>query len=175
MFHPDAQHLIDVWFRLDTRGGVPDRAALDPVSLGRRLPQTFVAERQGETARFRLVGGGIERLHGGALTGMDWDGLWIPDSRPLLALSVVQAFREARPVVLVADAGASDTTIEIAMAPLRSPTGCVDLLLGLYAFTTTAATALTDIGPLTARLSVGVGSARRAPLQLAAMDGRRIA
>lgn len=175
MFHSGTQKLIDVWSTLPDARRIPMRTALDPVALGRLLPQAFVAERGDRDLPLRLAGGWVETLHGGAPKGADWLAMWKPESRPLVEASVVQAYREARPVVMAAGAGGLNATIEVVIAPMRGPDGQADRLLGLYQWTNAADRTAEDVGPLAARMAIGVGPLGRAPLTLAAVDGRRIA
>lgn len=179
MFHSGTQTLIDHWTALPEAERIPARSAFDPMELGGLATQLFSADRTG--SRLRLAGGWIERAHGQSLKGVDWLTLWSQgnggreNSRPMVAAAIVQSFREARPVVLVAEAAGLSGALEIVIAPLRSASGEADRLLGLYQPTNSADRAADSIGSLSARLSIGVGMIARAPLTLAAIDGRRIA
>ena len=179
MFHPDTQFLIDHWTTLsrrpESRGGIPVRAALEPDVLGLRLPRIFMAQRSGEDAVVRLAGSWIEGFHGEGLKGRPLLSLWRTASRPLVSTALLQAVREGRPVVIVALAGSVTAQIEIALLPLRGPSGRPDRLLGLYAPAATLTLVTDEPRLLTARVSIGVGDAARAPLSLAAVGGRRIA
>jgi hypothetical protein len=179
MFHPDTQFLIDHWTALSrgnaVRGGIPDRAALQPEALGVRLPRVFLAERDGEDAVVRLAGAWIEGFHGEPLKDRMLLSLWRTASRPLVAAAVTQTVREARPVVIAALAGVLSAQIEVVLVPLRGPSGAVDRILGLYAPVATLSLAADEPRLLTARVSIGVGEAARPPLALAAVGGRRIA
>lgn len=179
MFHPDTQFLIDHWTALsrrpDARGAIPDRAMLEPDALGLRLPRVFMARRNGDDAVIRLAGGWIEAFHGESLKDQSLLSLWRNASRPLVSTALTQAVREGRPVVIVALAGDVSSQVEVALLPLRGPTGQTDRLLGLYAPATTLTLAKDEPRLLTARVSIGVGDAARAPLSLAAVGGRRIA
>lgn len=179
MFHPDTQFLIDHWTglsrRADVRAGIPARAAFEPVALGLRLPRVFMAERLGEDAVVRLAGGWIEDFHGEWLKDRPLLSLWRAASRPLVAGALTQTLREARPAVIVAQAGAAAAQIEITLVPLRGPSGEPDRVLGLYAPAATLTLAADEPRLLTARVSIGVGEAARAPLNLAAVGGRRLA
>ena len=179
MFHPDTQFLIDHWTSLSrragTRAGIPARAAVEPAALGLRLPRVFMAERPGEDAVVRLAGGWIEDFHGEWLRDQPLLSLWRPASRPLVAAALTQTLREARPVVVIAQAGQAAAQIEIALVPLRGPSGEPDRVLGLYAPSATLTLASDESRLLTARVSIGVGEAARAPLSLAAAHGRRLA
>ncbi|MGV8929202.1 MAG: PAS domain-containing protein [Brevundimonas sp.] len=179
MFHPDTQFLIDHWTGLSrqrtVRAGIPDRAGLEPHALGLRLPRVFLAERDGDDAVIRLAGTWIEGFHGEALKDRSLLSVWRTASRPLVAAAMTQTVREARPVVIVALAGALSAQIEVALVPLRGPSGAVDRVLGLYAPLATLSLGSDEPRLLTARVSIGVGEAARAPLALAAVGGRRVA
>jgi hypothetical protein len=179
MFHPDTQFLIDHWTTMSrqdsVRAGVPDRAALEPDGLGLRLPRAFIAERGGDEATIRLAGSWIEGFHGDRLKDRPFLSLWRTASRPLVAAAVTQTMREARPVVIAALAGVLSARIEIALVPLRGPTGGVDRVLGLYAPMATLSFAADEPRLLTARVSISVGEPARPPLALCAVGGRRIA
>lgn len=175
MFHSGTQTLIDLWAALPDARRIPARADLQPMAFGALVPQLFMADKADGDARFRLAGGWIEAVHGQPLKGVSWLSLWRRESRPLVASSVVQAFREARPVVLAADAAGLEGVLEIAIAPLRGPTGAADRLIGLYQITTPIDRYAEVVGPLSARLAIGVGPIERPFLTLAALDGRRIA
>jgi hypothetical protein len=179
MFHPDTQFLIDHWTalasRADARGGIPDRAAIEPDALGLRLPRAFVARRTGDDAVIRLAGTWIEGFHGEPLKDQSLLSLWRAASRPLVSTALSQTVREGRPVVVVALAGSIAAQIEVTLLPLRGPSGRPDRLLGLYAPAATLTLATDEPRLLTARVSIGVGDAARAPLSLAAVGGRRIA
>lgn len=179
MFHPDTQFLIDHWTalsgRADSRGGIPDRSAVEPDMLGLRLPRAFMAQRTRDDAVIRLAGGWIEAFHGEALKHHSLLSLWRTASRPLVSTAMIQALREGRPVVIVALAGGGGVQIEVTFLPLRGPTGQPDRLLGLYAPAATLTLAADEPRLLTARVSIAAGEAARAPLSLAAVGGRRIA
>lgn len=175
MFHSDTQTLIDTWTTLGEAAMIPDRAAFDPTRLGLLLPRAFMAVRRGDGVEFRLAGSWIETFHGDRLGGTAWLPWWSETSRPLVIDAISRTFREARPVVIVAGAGADEAALEIILTPLRGPDGVADRILGLYAPTTAESRSLVDIDSLTARVSVGVGDIRRAPLSLATVNGRLIA
>jgi len=179
MFHPDTQFLIDHWSGLSAaegaRAGVPLRADFQPDTLGLRLPRAFIADRIGEGGVLRLSGSWIEAFHDQSLTDRPFTCVWVPDSHALVRAAAVQAVREARPVVIVAVAGVHAATLEIALVPLRGSSGQVNRVAGLYAPSGSLSFAAQDSRLLTARVSIGVGPAARAPLALAAVGGRRVA
>lgn len=173
MFHSGTQTLIDYWTALPQSERIPARSAFDPMALGALTPQLFSAERT--SARLRVAGAWIERAHGQPLRGVDWLTLWRQDAQSMVTSAIVQSFREARPVVLVAEAAGLYGPLEIIVAPLRSASGEADRLLGLYQPTHVRDRNPDRVGALMARVSIGVGAIARAPLTLAAIDGRRIA
>ena len=175
MFHPGTQSLIDRWTALPRAGGVPLRSDLEPMAFGARVPQLFSADRTPGGATFRLAGAWIESLHGRPMRDVSWLALWEVESRPLVASAIVQTVREARPVVMVAEAALLRGVLEIVLAPLRGPDGQPDRLVGLYQPVVDQQGRREAVGPLTARLSIGVGVSARPALTLAALDGRRIA
>lgn len=175
MFHPGTQKLIDHWSAMPDAGRIPSHAVLQPLAFGRLVPQLFSADRTPTGARFRLAGAGVETLFGQTLRGQDWLAVWTPSSHGLVTAALAQTFREARPVVMIAETSGSRSTFEIVIAPLRSAGGAADRIVGLYQPTTAETVRTEPVRVLSARLSIGVGPTRRAPLTLAAMDGRRIA
>lgn len=179
MFHPDTQFLIDHWSALvgrdDARVGIPARAALHPDALGLRLPRAFLVDRSGDETTLRLAGGWLEAFHGEGLKGRDLLSLWTTQSHGMLAAALSQTIREGRPVVVSARVGQASAPIEVSLAPLRGPFGRTDCILGLYAPLKTLTLAADESRLLTARVSLGVGEATRAPLSLAAVGGRRLA
>lgn len=175
MFHSGTQTLIDRWAALPRVGGLPSRADLEPMTFGRLVPQLFSADRTRDGATVRLAGAWVELLHGRSMRGVAWMELWARQSRPLVQAAIVQTVREARPVVMVAEAARLRGVLEIVVAPLRTSDGRTDRLLGLYQPVEPQERRREAVGPLTARLSVGVGAPNRPPLTLAALEGRRIA
>ncbi len=175
MFHSGTQTLIDHWTALPAAGRIPARSAFAPLAFGLRVPQLFSADRTADGARFRLAGAWVEGLHGRPLRGLDWLDLWRPDSQSLVAASIVQAFREGRPVVLAAEAPDLVGLVEVVIAPLRSASGAADRLVGLYQPVSAIDRTAEAVGLLGARLSIAVGPRERPRLALAAVGGRRIA
>jgi len=174
MFHPGTQRFLAVWSALPG-SAAPRRADLRPEALGDLLPRVFLLEARAEAPLVRLAGEAVERLHGGCLHRKPWLDLWTPDSRPLAGSAALQVGREARPAVVIAEAGADAAPFEISLVPLRGSEGAADRVLGLCQPLSAAGQALTDAGPLSARLSVMVGAARRPALKVASVDGRRVA
>lgn len=176
MFHSGTSALIAAWSALPDAGRIPARAAFDPMALGGLIPQLWTAERlDSGPIPIRLAGGWVERLHGKALAGVDWLDLWRADSRPMVVTAATRAFREARPMVLTADSPLMAGSLEIAMTPLRDGAGVANRIIGLYQPLDVSDRTAESVGELVARLSTEAGPSLRAPLSLAAIDGRRIA
>lgn len=175
MFHSGTQTLIDHWTALPQAERTPARSSFDPMRLGGLVPQLFTADRTPDGARLRLAGGWIERAHGQSLGQADWLSLWREAARPMVAAAILQTFREARPIVLVAEADGLAGPLEIVIAPMRGASGQADRLIGLYQPTLAVDRNPEGISRLSARLSIGVGRTARPTLALAAVDGRRIA
>ncbi len=175
MFHPGTQTLIDHWSALPEARRIPSRRDFQPLLLGRLVPQLFSADRIDTGAVFRVAGGAIETLHGQPLRGLAWLGFWAEASRPAVTRAMMQAIREARPVVIVAEAERLRGVVEIVIAPLRDSGGTAGRWVGLYQPIAEQERRTEAVGPLTARVSIGAGVRDRAPLTLASLDGRRIA
>lgn len=179
MFHPDTQFLIDHWTGLaratDVRGGIPARSALLPEALGRRLPRTFLAERRDGQTALTLAGTALDAFWRRPLAREPLTALWTPASADMIEQSVLQAIREARPIVVAAfTPGEPAQGIEMVIAPLRSGSDRADRILGLFAPAPALAPSA-DTPLLTARLAIGAGIPGRPPLSLAVVEGRRIA
>jgi hypothetical protein len=179
MFHPDTQFLVDHWTALarapEVRGGLPARSALEPESLGVRLPRAFLAKRQGEDLVLRVAGGWIESFAERSLGATSLLDLWGEPSHALVLSAAAQAAREARPVVIVGTAGVPAAPVEVTVVPLRGPSGRPDVFFGLFAPAMSLSIPAKKPRLLTARVTVGVGEHGRPALSLAAVQGRRIA
>lgn len=178
MFQPETQRLVDQWGELARTGptaeAIPDRSAFAAEALGSLLPRAFMVDRRGEALRLGVVGGSIELLHDRPLAGADLLELWSEASRPLIVETVAQAFAQARPMVVVAQAGETGALVEVVLAPLRGSFGRPDRILGL----------MTPIEPitlgdeptrLTARLAVAADVRRPNDPAGAAATDRRLA
>ena len=135
--------------------------------------------------RFRLAGERVAALSGRPLRGESLLSLWAAEHRGRLSRLLTSALATPEPLVVLAsarpaDASAADAQaegvelrFEWMFAPLAGPYGALDRFLGLCQ---------PEPGP-SARAGAlrivavnGVAdAARRAPLRLAALDGRRIA
>lgn len=181
MFHSDTEALIKLWTSLrsgpESRAGLPSRASLHPEALGPRLTRVFLADRNQDEAdaRLRLAGDWLEAFHHRPLTGVALSSLWRARSHTMIAAAMRQAVREARPVVIVAAAGAANGPIEVTLVPFQGEGQRRELILGLYAPTATLTLPTGVAHQLAARVFTAVGEAGRPRLALASLDGRRIA
>ena len=186
MFKPNTERLLDYWRA--RRGGrpAPRRVEIDVADFPSLAPQVFIAEAQpGGDVRFRLAGERVAALSGRPLQGESVLSLWAAEHRGRLSRLLTSALATPEPLVVLAsappaDASAADARadgvelrFEWMFAPLAGPYGALDRFLGLCQ---------PEPGP-SARAGAlrivavnGVAdAARRAPLRLAALDGRRIA
>ncbi len=178
MFHPGTHKLIGYWSSL-ADGRAPFRADFDVCEVGDLLPRLFVLERD-EALTFRLTGELVRDLHARRLKGGAFPQLFTGPAQPLARRSVLQAVREGAPVVLVGvgrTAHAREAALEITVAPLLSPSGTPDRLVGLFQPTSPLAPLLGDpLVEIALRMAVAADPEPRGPrLRLAAIDGRRIA
>lgn len=178
MFHPGTTRLIGYWSAL-AGGGAPARADFDVAEVAELMPRLFVLERGPEPA-FRLVGEFVADVHGRRLKGTEALDLFAATARPLARRSILQSVREGAPVVILGTGRAEDGAevgLEITVAPLLSPRGAPDRLVGLFQ----PVSPLANLGgrPIretTIRMAVAAEPRPDRPrLKLAAVDGRRIA
>jgi hypothetical protein len=180
MAHPNTDRLIDYWRERRGLRTAPSRAAINPADFTELLPQVFIAGR-GELGQYplRLVGGFIADLHGRDLRAENLVGLWRQADRTRLAAALETARRRAEPFVVEADihaAGVDSVGMEVLFAPLLSPSGESDRILGLYQ-------PIAMMSRLQGRpaLSLSIRTLTPAPgssrphLRLATLDGRQIA
>lgn len=175
MSHSGTQRVIQAWSDLPEAHRIPSRASLDPTVLSDLLPQIFMAEQTETGLGFRLAGAWVERLFGGSLRGAHWLPLWDRASRLDAHRAVTRAFREGRPIIVVAEMGESEEPVEVALCPLRGPSGAADRMLGLVQPLSLKGVGLKDITELRLIDVEAVRTPGRAPLSLAALDGRLIA
>ncbi len=178
MFHPGTQKLIQYWSSV-ADGRVPFRADFDVCEVGDLMPRLFVLDR-GESFTFRLAGEFLSDLHGRRLKGSGFTDLFSVASQPLARRSGLQAIREGSAVVLVGVGRTGygrEAGLELTVAPLLSPSGAPDRLVGLLQPTSPLAPLLGDpVREITLRMAVAATPRPGAPsLRLAAIDGRRIA
>lgn len=179
MYHCGAQFLIDHWTALPGAASIPARARFEPMKFGARTAALFLADRNQDAGRLRLAGGLVEQLHGRYLTGAPWTSAWREDSRAELTEAVHEGFRQARPMVITASAPGLSGPIQIAIAPLRGPSGAADRFVGLYQPLDPEDKSAKSVGPLTLVraeiVAIEQTETRRRPgLSLASLNGRLI-
>ena len=175
MSHSGTQRVIQAWNDLPEAYRIPSRASLDPAALSDLLPQIFMAEQTETGLGFRLAGAWVERLFGGSMRGVHWLPLWDRTGRLDAHRAVTRAFREGRPMIIVAEMGETDEPVEIVLCPLRGPTGAADRILGLVQPLSLKGVGLRDVGELRLIDVEAAQAPGRASLSLAAIDGRLIA
>lgn len=181
MFHSNTERLIDYWRSRRGTEQAPPRAAIDPADIPALLPQVLMLGRLGPGQyRVRLGGGFLAELHGRELRDTDFLNLWEPAARTPLQMALEAVRRHPEPLVIEAEArvGVGVMRLEIALAPLRGPTGQIDRLIGLYQ-PIAPAVALKG-GVIGALRIVNIAAASRIGnsfprLRLAAQGGRQIA
>jgi hypothetical protein len=181
MFHSNTTRMIDYWRSLRGADPAPPRANIDPVQFSDVITQTFMIGRVRGAYPFRLAGSLLEDVHHRGLLGSDFMALWAMGDRPKIQAAIESALGRGEPLLAVA-LGRSregfEARLEILLAPVMSPSGAVDRMLGLYQ----------AISPLFRLQNQPIerlflqdvafaasGLATPTPLRIAAIDGRRIA
>jgi len=181
MVHPNTERLTEYWRRRASGGFAPWLSDVDPMDFHDLLPQVLIVGRAADGSfPFRLAGGFIADLHRADLRGKCMLDLWRPGDRWQLKSALEFTRGRPEPVIVHADIladGVAPVSMEVLLAPLRSPSGAPDRFIGLY-----QPTGL--ISRLLGRpaLALAVGGISRADggeaapsLRLASVDGRRIA
>jgi hypothetical protein len=120
------------WEALRQENALPRRAALDPRGLTGALDRVFLAERIGRgLAQVRLAGSALTDLAGTELRGLPLSCLFSPESRPLLAQALEEAFTS--PAIVEIDLGSDRGRTGLAIArlvllPLQDEGDCRQLL-----------------------------------------------
>ena len=178
MFDPNTPRMIEYWRGQRGDRALPDRESIDPAGFASLAPRVFVAElhRTGEIV-FRLAGESVEELHGRPLKGIDLASLWRPAHRHALTLALDASLTNASPVVIGAHAATAGAggPLEILFAPMASPGGVADLILGLYQTARGSRPIDPPIRELSIRRIDGADVRTRPTLRLAAVDGELIA
>ena len=136
MPHAHTVSLIEQWRRSRSPGrALPERTALSPLLFGPLTPQMFVLAEDADGWRFRTAGGLLDDLHGRALTGEPFLGLWAADDHAAVRRALDDARRRGRPWV---GACRGETPrgrtalVELTLAPVLGPLGEPDRCLGLH-------------------------------------------
>lgn len=136
MFHPNTERLIDYWRERRGHYDLPLRSAVDPAGFSDLLPQVFMLGRDMPGRYpFRLVGGFVADLHARDLRGENVLSLWSPFDRGPLQATLERARSRPQPFVVRAEVvaeGAGPVGMEVLFAPLATPGGEADRVIGLY-------------------------------------------
>lgn len=132
LVHAGPSQVRAYWEALRQGDALPARAALDPRGLGGVLDRVFLAERIGKgLAQVRMAGSALTELAGTELRGLPLSCLFTPESRPLLAQSLEEAFTS--PAIVEIDLGSDRGSTGLAIArlillPLQTEGDCRQLL-----------------------------------------------
>jgi len=179
MFDPNTERMIEYWRGQRGDRALPARDSIDPAGFAALAPRVFIAEvrRTGEIV-FRLAGESVEELHGRPLKGVELASLWRPAHRHALALALDASLANASPLVIGAHAvtrAGSNPTLEVLFAPMASPSGVADLVLGFYQTPRGGHPIDPPVRELSIRRIDGADVRSRPALRLAAVDGQLIA
>jgi hypothetical protein len=132
LLHEGPSQVRAYWEALRQGDALPLRAALDPRGLSGVLDRVFLAERIGKgLAQVRLAGSALTDLAGTELRGLPLSCLFTPESRPLLAQALEEAF--TGPAIVEIDLGSDRGSTGLAIAklillPLQDEGDCRQLL-----------------------------------------------
>ena len=132
LVHEGPSQVRAYWEALRYGGALPARSAIDPRGLGGVLDRVFLAERIGKgLAQVRIAGSALTDLAGTELRGLPLSCLFTPESRPLLALALEEAF--TGPAIIEIDLGSDRGSAGLAIArlillPLQDEGDCRQLL-----------------------------------------------
>jgi len=166
MFDPNTERMIEYWRGRRGEHALPARDSIDPAGFATFAPRVFIA------------GESVEELHGRPLKGVELASLWRPAHRHALALALDASLANASPLVIGAHAlttTGSGGTLEILFAPIASPRGVADLILGFYQTTRGRRPIDPPVRELAIRRIDGADARNRPTLRLAAVDGQLIA
>ncbi len=123
------------WHALYSRGGIPERAAVDPRGIDSALAHAFVVERVAQDVmRLRVAGRALCEQMGMELRGMPLSALFAPSCREDLNALMPTIFD--RPALCHMELGAKSGLVQCAlrarmvMLPLRGHTGAITHALG---------------------------------------------
>lgn len=115
--HEGPSQVRAYWEGLRQGHDLPARAALDPRGLGGILDRVLLVERIGKgLAQVRIGGSTLTELAGTELIGLPLSCLFTPESRPLLALALEEAF--TGPAIVEIDLGSDRGSAGLAIARL---------------------------------------------------------
>ena len=126
MKHTISRELFEYWNRRRDGKNVPDRSAIEPFDLGRKLVDTFLIQiDQAGEPRYRFCGSSIANRYGRDLTGEDLLLAWSMDDRRDIMSSITQMLQTGLGFVagLAAEtAGGGLINYELTILPLRGET-----------------------------------------------------
>jgi hypothetical protein len=132
LVHDGPSQVRAYWEALRQGDALPARAALDPRGLAGVLDRVFLAERIGKgLAQVRLAGSALSELAGTELRGLPLSCLFAPESRPLLAQALEEAFTGTAIVEIDLGSDRGSTGLAIArliLLPLQDEGDCHQLL-----------------------------------------------
>ncbi|HEV2676933.1 MAG TPA: PAS domain-containing protein [Aliidongia sp.] len=134
-----ALQVEDYWRACCNRAGhagIPRRRDVDPVALGRLLPQVFLLDIVGPSARlrWRLVGTGIAAREGSDPTGRWVEDSLVPEQARIMEHFAQETVRERRPSCHAGrwrDAQNNSHPLARLLVPLSEDGAVVSTLLGL--------------------------------------------
>ncbi|APG90844.1 PAS domain-containing protein [Sinorhizobium americanum] len=126
--------LFQYWNAVRGNRDLPRRDEIDPAHIRSLLPDLFILQRQASgDVRFRLAGTGVCALFGHELRDGQFCDLWLDSEADGIARVADDVMTQMTPMLLYArgstEAG-DELDVELLLAPLASPDGMNDRLLG---------------------------------------------
>jgi len=135
MKHRNSHLLVGYWSRLRAGRDVPDQADIDPRSVKRLLPYTFILDfDDGGRPVYRLAGTALCERFGFELKGSGFLAHWEPQSGLTLASLLRQALKTCQPVCLTSVAATAENRmveLETVLAPIGFDGGAPSRFFGL--------------------------------------------
>ncbi len=133
MKHKISRELFEYWNRRRGENNVPERAAIEPYDLGRKLVDTFLIQldKSGEPF-FRFCGSNIANRYGRDLTGDSFLLAWSIDERREIEVNFSQMVQTGLGFVVgvaAETAGGGMINYELTILPLRGETN-IDQAIG---------------------------------------------
>ncbi|SLN15945.1 PAS domain-containing protein [Pseudooctadecabacter jejudonensis] len=172
------------WRSLPRSRGVPARADLDPVAMGRQLEDSLILERVAPgVARIRVAGRNIGKLIGLEPRGLPLTTVMTPNSRATLSEYIERAFNTPSVVELPLKSpravGQPPLQGKLLLLPLRDEDGDVTRMLGILVMSGRRGMGgrrfeISDLSPPRVEALSNlraVNGGRRPSLRVAAVDG----
>ncbi|WP_082910384.1 PAS domain-containing protein [Sinorhizobium glycinis] len=126
--------LFQYWNAVRGDRDLPRRDEIDPAHIRSLLPDLFILQRQTNGGiGFRLAGTRVCALFGRELRDRQFADLWLASDADGIARTADQVMTQLTPVLLYASGAAEsgeELDVELLLAPLASPDGTNDRLLG---------------------------------------------